>query len=67
MCNSLLECLLVVQWVVGSILLGGARCSSVVRVFAHGAMGHWIDRLINPSWGGPIELFLVPASAPRLV
>ena len=41
----------------------GARCSSVVRAFAHGAMGHWID----PSWGGPIELFLVPASAPRLV
>ena len=44
-------------------LLEGARCSSVVRAFAHGAMGHWI----NPSWGGPIELFLVPASAPRLV
>ena len=41
----------------------GARCSSVVRAFAHGAMGHRID----PSWGGPIELFLVPASAPRLV
>ena len=40
-----------------------ARCSSVVRAFAHGAMG----RRINPSWGGPIELFLVPASAPRLV
>ena len=31
--------------------------------FAHGAMG----RRIDPSWGGPIELFLVPASAPRLV
>ena len=41
----------------------GARCSSVVRAFAHGAMGHRID----PAWGGPIELFLVPASAPRLV
>ena len=40
-----------------------ARCSSVVRTFAHGAMG----RRVNPSWGGPIELFLVPASAPRLV
>ena len=39
------------------------RCSSVVRVFAHGVMG----RRIDPSWGGPIELFLVPASAPRLV
>ena len=32
-------------------------------VRAHGAMG----RRIDPSWGGPIELFLVPASAPRLV
>ena len=39
------------------------RCSSVIRVFAHGAMGHRID----PSWGGPIEVFLVPASAPQLV
>ena len=29
----------------------------MVRAFARGAMGHWI----NPSWGGPIELFLVPA------
>ena len=28
----------------------------MVSAFAHGAMGHWID----PSWGGPIELFLVP-------
>ena len=44
-------------------LMFGARCSSVVRAFAHGAMG----RRIDPSWGGPIELFLVPASAPRLV
>ena len=33
------------------------------RAFAHGAVG----RRIDPSWGGPIELFLVPASAPRLV
>ena len=41
----------------------GARCSSVVRASAHGAMG----RRIDPSWSGPIELFLVPASAPRLV
>ena len=38
----------------------GARCSSVVRAFTHGAMGHRIDH----SWGEPIELFLVPASAP---
>ena len=40
----------------------GARCSSVVRAFAHGMMGHRID----PSWGEPIELFFVPASAPQL-
>ena len=37
-----------------------ARCSSVVRAFAHGAMGRQID----PSCGRPIELFLVPASVP---
>ena len=41
----------------------GARCSSMVRAFTHGAMG----RRIDPSWGGPIELFLIPASAPQLV
>ena len=35
----------------------------MVRAFAHGAMGHWID----PSWGGPAELFLIPASAPQPV
>ena len=35
----------------------------MVRVFAHGAMGRQID----PPWGGPIKLFLDPASAPRLV
>ena len=35
----------------------------MVRAFAHGAMGDWI----NPSWGEPIELVLVPASVPRLV
>ena len=35
----------------------------LVRAFVHRAMG----RRIDPSWGGPIELFLVPASAPRLV
>ena len=29
----------------------------------YGVMG----RRIDPSWGEPIELFLVPASAPRLV
>ena len=41
----------------------GARCSSMVRAFAQGAM----SRRIDLSWGGPIELSLVPASAPRLV
>ena len=41
----------------------GLRYNTVVRAFAHGAMG----RRIDPSCGGPIELFLVPASAPRLV
>ena len=35
----------------------------MVRAFAHGAMG----RRIDPSCGEPIELFLVPARAPRLV
>ena len=35
----------------------------MIRAFADGAMG----RRIDPSWKGPIELFLVPASAPRLV
>ena len=48
---------------VWSLTIWGARCSSVVRAFAHGAMGHRID----PLWGEPIELFLVPASVPRLV
>ena len=32
------------------------------RAFAHGVMGHWID-----SYGGTIELFIIPAGAPRLV
>ena len=41
----------------------GVRHSSVVRAFTHGTMG----RRIDPSWGGPIELFLVPASAAQLV
>ena len=41
----------------------GARCRYVVRAFPHGAMG----RRIDPSWGGPIKLFFVPTSAPRLV
>ena len=40
----------------------GARCSSVVRAFAHGAIGR--RSILH---GEPIEVFLVPASAPRLV
>ena len=39
-----------------SCLETGARCSSVVRALSHGAILH----------GGPIELFLVQVSAPRL-
>ena len=63
------------RWVIGSIPRRGSAellfiylfiftyfLLAVVRAFAHGAIG----RLINPSWGGPTELFLVPASAPRL-
>ena len=41
----------------------GARCSSVVRAVAHGAMG----RRIDPSCGGPIELFLVGARCSSVV
>ena len=46
-----------------SLFLEERDVCSVVRAFAHGAMG----RRIDPSWKGPIELFLVPPSAPRLV
>ena len=35
----------------------------MVRAFSRGAMG----RRIDPSCGEPIELFHVPASAPRMV
>ena len=35
----------------------------MVRAFTHGVMG----RRIDPSLGGPNELFLVPASGPQLV
>ena len=60
--HSVLSCRRTVLSFIHS-LIREARCSSVVRAFAHGAMG----RRIDPSWGGPTELFLVPASAPRLV
>ena len=56
-------CIWCVYLTVHHLCFVGARCSSVVRAFTHGAMGHRID----PSWGGPIELFLIPASDPRLV
>ena len=45
------------------LLFGWVVFYSDTRTFAHGAMG----RRTDPSRGGPIELFLVPASAPRLV
>ena len=35
----------------------------MVIAFTYDVMARWID----PTWGGPIELFLVPASAPLLV
>ena len=43
--------------------MGAGRSSEVERSL----MVRWVVRRIYPSWGGPIELFLVPASAPRLV
>ena len=60
----MVECLLMVQWVVGSILprqpIGEARCSSVV-VSADGIV-RWVIGSIPHH--GPIELFLISASAP---
>ena len=55
--------LLVIIGVYATMHFQGAGRSSRGRAFAHGAMG----RRIDPKWGGPIEQFLVPASAPRLV
>ena len=54
---------LTVQQRQAALVIKGARCTSVVRAFAHGVMG----RRIDPSCGGPTELFLVPASVSRLV
>ena len=65
-CIACIVCMYVRMYVCICVYLkwqSGARCRSVVRAFAHGAMG----RRIDPSWSEPIELFLVPASAPRLV
>ena len=42
-------------WLGQTVYCYGARRSSVVRAYAHGAMG----RRIDPSWGGPTELFLI--------
>ena len=45
------------RWVSIRLLCrAGARCSSVVRAFAHGAMGRQID----PSWSGPRERDVAP-------
>ena len=41
-------------------LFEASHGKGVVRAFVHGAM----DRRIDPSWGGLIELCLVQASAP---
>ena len=57
----------VIQHILTSIsisfpFLAAARCSSVVRAFAHGAMG----RRIDPSWCRPIELsFLLDGAYKR--
>ena len=55
--------LTVYNFALNGLLISEARCTSAVRAFAYGAMG----RRIDPSWGEHIELFLVPANAPRLV
>ena len=52
-------CFVLINYCFRVVVVGGVRCSSVVRVFANGAMG----RRIDPSWW-TIELFIVPASAP---
>ena len=47
-----------------SVLLNKTFPSCLIEQdVAHGAIGRHID----PSWTGPIELFLIPASTPRLV
>ena len=54
---------LLVGYIKKRILVNARNSSTGYPAFAHGAVG----RRIDPSWGGPIELFLIPASAPRLV
>ena len=41
------------MWLYMGSLETSAQLSSVVRAFAHGAMG----RRIDPSWGGPLSYF----------
>ena len=37
----------------------------MVRAFCLGVVHGAVGRRIDPSWSGPIELFLVPASGPH--
>ena len=48
---------------INTVSFNGSGTKLRGRAFTHGAVG----RRIDPSWGGPIELFLIPASAPQLV
>ena len=41
----------------------GARCSSVVGAFAHGAMG----RRIDPSWGDGVSIYMKGARCTSVV
>ena len=60
-------CLSMNPFLLFSSSLNTIRCCynlyQVKSIIARGAVG----RRIDPSWGGPIQLFLVPASASRLV
>ena len=62
-CRQAPQASILISLAIGLLASRGVRCSSVVKAFAHSVMGHRID----PSWGGLIELFFVPASASRLV
>ena len=53
--------IIIIIIIIKYIFVQGVRW--VVRAFGHDATG----RRIDPSWGGPIELFVVPASTPWLV
>ena len=62
-CHDAQFCRSSVRVGVSALVHSGSRKQLRDRAFAHGAVG----RRIDPSWGGPIELFLVPASAPQRV